>query len=140
MVFGRTARTTAPTLLPVHRRMISEMEKAGQLDRALEGLPSDEALAGRLASGIGLTSPELAVLLAYAKINATKAVQSSTLPDDDWTRQVLEDYFPALLRESFADRMAGHRLRRELRPPREPRRRRQPRHRSRRRCSGCRPR
>src|SRR5690606_21917215 len=31
-----------------------------------------------------------------------------------WTRQVLEEYFPTPLREAFADRMPGHRLRREL--------------------------
>jgi glutamate dehydrogenase len=108
------SRAQAASLLPVHQRMIAEMERAGLLDRTLEGLPSDEALAARLAEGTGLTSPELAVLLAYAKIWATRQVQSSPLPDDDWTQQVLVEYFPTPLRERFGDRMAGHRLRREL--------------------------
>ncbi len=107
------SRTQAAALIPVHRRMISDMEKVG-LDRDLEGLPSDDALGARVGAGIGLTSPELAVLLAYAKINATRDIQASSLPDDAWTRQVLVDYFPNPLRERFADRMPGHRLRREL--------------------------
>ena len=111
--FG-ASRTQAASLLPVHRRMIGDMERAGHLDRTLEGLPSDEAIATRLAGGIGLTSPELAVLLAYSKIEAKREIQASSLPDDDWTQQVLVDYFPTPLRERFADRMAGHRLRREL--------------------------
>jgi len=108
------ARAQAPSLLPVHRRMITEMERAGLLDRTLEGLPSDEVLAVRHTAGTGLTSPELAVLLAYSKIQATREVQASTLPDDDWTHQVLVEYFPTPLRKRFRERMAHHRLRREL--------------------------
>jgi glutamate dehydrogenase len=107
------SRTQAAALLPVHRRMIADMEMAG-LDRTLEALPSDEALAARVTAGIGLSSPELAILLAYAKINATREIQASSLPDDDWTGQVLLEYFPTPLRERFADRMPNHRLRREL--------------------------
>ena len=47
--------------------MITELERAGQLDRALEALPTDEELAARRPAGGGLTSPELAVLLAYVE-------------------------------------------------------------------------
>src|SRR5690606_20080757 len=56
----------AAQLLPVHRRMINEMERAGQLDRNLEALPTEKELDAR--TGIGLTMPELAVLLAYSKM------------------------------------------------------------------------
>jgi glutamate dehydrogenase len=108
------SRSQAPSLLSVHRRMISEWENAGLLDRTLEALPTDAAIATRLAAGMGLSSPELAILLAYAKINATREIQASSLPDDDWTSQVLVEYFPTHLRERFANRMPGHRLRREI--------------------------
>jgi glutamate dehydrogenase len=94
--------------------MITEWERAGHLDRALEFLPTDEALAVRGQLGGGLTSPELAVLLAYAKIVATREIHESTLPDDPWTRQVLVDYFPTPLRTRYAERMEGHRLHREI--------------------------
>jgi glutamate dehydrogenase len=108
------SRAQAVALLSVHRRMITEMERSGQLNRALEGLPTDEELDARAAAGAGLTTPELAVLLAYTKIIAEREINESALPDDDWTHRVLLDYFPAPLRENYAEGMTGHRLRREI--------------------------
>ncbi|WP_213454220.1 NAD-glutamate dehydrogenase [Rhizomonospora bruguierae] len=105
------AREQSGLLLPVHRRMLTDFEKAGQLDRSLEALPTDEELAARPA---GLTSPEFAVLLAYVKIVLEGEVLVSGLPDEEWTHEVLREYFPTPLRERFADRMPGHRLHREI--------------------------
>ncbi|SCL69495.1 NAD-glutamate dehydrogenase [Micromonospora chersina] len=106
------AQAQAASLLPVHRRMISELERAGQLDRALEALPSDEELAVRGESG--LTAPEFAVLLAYVKIVLEREIVSEGLADEEWTTDVLVNYFPTPLRERFADRMGRHRLRRDI--------------------------
>jgi glutamate dehydrogenase len=94
--------------------MIVEMEKAGQLDRTVEAMPTEDELDARAAAGLGLTSPELAVLLAYAKITVAHEVVTSTLPDEAWTDEVLTEYFPSPLRGTFADQMAGHRLRRDI--------------------------
>jgi glutamate dehydrogenase len=108
------ARAQAHSLLPVHRRLISEMERDGRLDRGLEAMPSDEELAARFAAGTGLTSPEFAVLLAYVKIALEAEINSSPVPDEDWTRDVLVDYFPTPLRERYASLMDSHALRREI--------------------------
>jgi glutamate dehydrogenase len=54
------------------------------------------------------------VLLAYVKIVLEREVLASGIADEEWTNDVLADYFPTPLRERFADRMAGHRLRREI--------------------------
>ncbi len=108
------SRSQARSLLPVHRRMINAMERAGQLDRSLEALPSDEELEARAAAGAGLTSPEFAVLLAYTKIIGEREINESALPDEKWTHKVLVDYFPTPLRERCADEMSRHRLRREI--------------------------
>jgi len=108
------SRVQARSLLPVHRRMIAQMERAGQLDRDLEALPSDEELEARAVAGTGLSSPEFAALLAYTKIIGKREINESALPDDEWTRKVLLDYFPTPLRERYADQMSGHRLRREI--------------------------
>ena len=62
------AAAQALPMVDVHVRYMRWLEQAGRLDRDLEGLPSDEALAERKAAGEGLTSPEFAVLLAYTKI------------------------------------------------------------------------
>jgi glutamate dehydrogenase len=102
------------SLLPVHRRLIAELERSGRLDRALEAMPSDEELAARAEAGGGLTSPEFAVLLAYVKIDLEDEIVGSTLPDDEWTSSVLANYFPTPLRSRYADRMARHALRREI--------------------------
>jgi glutamate dehydrogenase len=108
------ARAQSRSLLPVHRRMLSDFERRGQLNRALEALPTDEELQVRGESGQGLTSPEFAVLLAYVKIVLKREILDSGLADDEWTYDVLADYFPSPLRERCGDRMAGHRLRREI--------------------------
>jgi glutamate dehydrogenase len=108
------ARTQARSLLPVHRRMLSDLERNGHLDRALEALPTDEELQVRSEAGLGLTAPEFAVLLAYVKIVLEREILDSGLADDEWTYDVLADYFPTPLRDRYADRMAGHRLRREI--------------------------
>jgi glutamate dehydrogenase len=109
-----TARAQAHSLLPVHRRLIGDMERDGLLDRALEAMPSDEELAARFVAGTGLTSPEFAVLLAYVKIALEREINASSLPDEDWMHEVLVDYFPTPLRERYGTLMEGHALHREI--------------------------
>ncbi|MEV6596872.1 NAD-glutamate dehydrogenase [Actinoplanes sp. NPDC051346] len=108
------ARQQAHSLLPVHRRMLTAMEQAGQLNRELEALPTDKELGVRHENGEGLTPPEFAVLLAYVKILLERQVLADAIVDEEWTTGVLARYFPTPLRERFAARMAGHRLRREI--------------------------
>ncbi len=112
------SRAQALPLLPVHRRMITDMERTGQLDRAIEALPADEELEARGMTGRGLTSPELAVMLAYTKIIAEREITDSDLPDDPWTDGVVSAYFPTPLRERFADRMRPIRCGANWSPPR----------------------
>jgi glutamate dehydrogenase len=108
------ARSQSLSLLPVHRRMVNDLERRGLLDRELEALPDDAELAQRAGSGRGLTSPEFAVLLAYVKITIEREILDSTLPDEEWTHHVLVEYFPTPLRERYEHRMDTHRLRREI--------------------------
>ncbi len=108
------AVTQAPSMLGVHARLIQHLEQSGRLSRELEFLPSDEVLSERGAARGGLVSPELAVLLAYAKIELYDALLASGLPDDEYMASELVRYFPRVLSERFPDRMHEHRLRREL--------------------------
>lgn len=107
------ARAQTLSLLPVHRRLITELERSGRLDRALEGLPTDEELAARAENGEGLSTPEFAVLMAYVKIALEEEIVHSDLPDDAWTAQTMADYFPTPL-HGMTQQMAEHRLRREI--------------------------
>nr|MBA3487930.1 NAD-glutamate dehydrogenase [Longispora sp. (in: high G+C Gram-positive bacteria)] len=109
-----TAGVQAHSMLPVHRRMIADLERSGRLNRELEALPTEEEIDSRASAGIGLTSPELAVLLAYIKIALEQEILATTLPDEDWTNQILTGYFPTPLRQRYEAEMHNHPLRREI--------------------------
>ena len=104
----------APRLLDAQQRFIQYLEKNGRLSRAIEFLPSDEEFAERRSNGVGLTTPEGAVLLAYSKMWLYDEVLASTLPDDPWVATALHRYFPAPLRTTYATYMARHPLSREI--------------------------
>jgi glutamate dehydrogenase len=71
-------------------------------------------MAERRGRGEGLTRPELAVLLAYAKRSIKRDLLESDLPDAKYLEQDLVDYFPSPIVERFESILAEHRLRREL--------------------------
>ncbi|MBL0407814.1 NAD-glutamate dehydrogenase [Microvirga aerilata] len=103
-----------PADLGFARRLMHMLEAQGRLNRAVEYLPDDSTLAERARRGEALTRPELAVLLAYAKLSLHDELLESTVPDDPYLAKELERYFPAAMRERFPDAIAGHRLRREI--------------------------
>jgi glutamate dehydrogenase len=108
-----TAVAQAGSMHEVHLRYLDVLERSGHLDRALEVLPTAEQLVERGGSG-GLTIPELAVLLAYTKIELYKQLLASDVPEDPFLGHELERYFPDALRDRFAGRIADHPLRREI--------------------------
>ncbi len=97
-----------------YRRFIVSLERKGVLARRLEALPDEEVLAERRAARKGLTRPEIAVLLAYAKTSLYPEILDSDMPDDPYLSTVLERYFPAPLRQRFPGEIESHRLRREI--------------------------
>ena len=108
------AQARGPAALDRHTRLIRDLERSGRLDRALEFLPDDETLAARAAARQGLTRPELAVLLAYAKMSLDAELLASDLPDAPELAVDRRDYFPPALRERFAAQIGAHPLRREI--------------------------
>jgi glutamate dehydrogenase len=104
----------ATSMLPALGRLMRALERTAGLDRALEALPDDAALAALAAEGAGLTSPELAVLVAYTKLDLKRALLDSAVPDEPFTEPWLHDYVPAALRERFAEGLAAHPLRRQI--------------------------
>ena len=108
------ARRGAPALVTVHQRMIRALEHEGILDRAVENLPDDEEFATRRAAGEALTSPELAVLLAYGKIALLADLNEATLADDPWFQRTLIDYFPPTMREDYTNEITTHPLRSQI--------------------------
>ena len=101
-------------MVDVHARYIHALEQSGRLNRELEFLPSEEELGERRANGVGLTAPEFAILLSYAKITLYKELLASNAPEDPYLSGELERYFPTPLRERFREQMREHRLHREI--------------------------
>ncbi len=64
-------------------------------------LPDDAGFAALEAAGAGLTSPELATLLAHTKLDLTAQVLATDLPDVAAFAARLPEYFPRPLRERF---------------------------------------
>ncbi|MCG6121866.1 MAG: NAD-glutamate dehydrogenase [Microvirga sp.] len=96
------------------RRLMQMLEQEGRLDRTVEYLPDDGALTERSLRGEALTRPEIAVLIAYAKLSLYDRLLGSSVPDDPYLGRELQRYFPAEIRERFPDTIEDHRLRREI--------------------------
>ena len=95
-------------------RLMQSLEQRGLLDRAVEFLPDDVAIAERTRRGQPFTRPELAVLLAYAKLTLYDDLLASGVPDDPYLARELSQYFPREVRDKFPDSVEFHRLRREV--------------------------
>ena len=95
-------------------RLMRSLEKTGRLNRTVEFLPDDETLMERASAGHGLTRPEISVLLSYSKIWLYDELLASRLPDSEYLKSDLINYFPAPLRIKYSDAISSHRLHREI--------------------------
>jgi len=109
-----TLEAQAVSRLPELRQLIRSLERRGELNRSIEYLPDEETLSERRQRGLGLTRPELAVLLSYSKIVLNQQLINSDVPEDPYLSTELERYFPAPVRTRFAAAIRRHRLRREI--------------------------
>jgi len=109
LVERRSARATGDLL-----RLMNRLEADGHLDRAVETLPDDQALAERMVASKPLTRAEIGVLLSYAKIVLFDDLTGSDLMDDPYFDSTLIDYFPKRMHKNHGADIRGHRLRREV--------------------------
>ena len=108
------AEADGAAAIPGYVRVIEIFEASGRLDRAVEGLAGNEALLRRGQEGQGLTRPELAVLLATAKLALQDAIEHGDLGHDDALRPDLHAAFPPAMQARFATAIDEHRLRGEI--------------------------
>jgi glutamate dehydrogenase len=99
--------------LDAQQRFMQALTARGKLDRKVEGLPSDQRVQEMKQAGQALTRPELAVLMAYSKLELSDDIVASTAPEDPFFEETLVRYFPQALAR-FEEQMRGHRLRREI--------------------------
>ncbi|MGJ7916515.1 NAD-glutamate dehydrogenase domain-containing protein [Massilia sp. LXY-6] len=77
--------------------LITSLEGEGAVSRELEQLPLDSELQRRKALGLGLTTPELAVVIANVKNRFKRILAALPLTELPWAETVLRPYFPQQL-------------------------------------------
>lgn len=97
-----------------YQRVIQALEQSGKLNRQLEGLPTDDELLQRKQAGLGLTRPELSVLISYIKAELKEQLNDDAIANDSHCARLLFGAFPEALAQQFAEPLAQHRLRREI--------------------------
>ncbi|MBL4596688.1 MAG: NAD-glutamate dehydrogenase [Robiginitomaculum sp.] len=115
------AERTAQKDMNAYGRLMENLEAEGRLDRAIENLPDTDAVLARSTQGSsqspgqssGMTRPEMATLMAYAKNTLVEDLVAGSAPDDPHFEAMLRGYFPKQVHE-FEDERQNHRLRREI--------------------------
>ncbi|MBU2178870.1 MAG: NAD-glutamate dehydrogenase [Gammaproteobacteria bacterium] len=97
-----------------YTRFIHALEKDGKLNRELEFLPTDDALAERMVKGAGLTRPELAILTAYGKMVLKEQLVLPEIFENNYFKQELFQAFPQVLQDKYAKEMENHPLKAEI--------------------------
>ncbi|MBI4603440.1 MAG: NAD-glutamate dehydrogenase [Planctomycetes bacterium] len=100
--------------LDEHGHLMDELVAAGLLNRALEKVPAERDLVRLRESRMGLTRPQLSVLLAYAKIDAYLKLLASPIAGEPELEPFLVEYFPPDVSTPFAEDVGEHPLRREI--------------------------
>ena len=104
----------APARIFAYEDLANLLEETGLLDRASENLPGNDELTERRRGGRGMERPELAVLLAYAKIWVARSLEASGFADDPWLERDMRSYFPDAVVERCGHLLGEHPLRTQL--------------------------
>jgi glutamate dehydrogenase len=100
--------------LPAILRLIEQFEATGALNRAVEGLGSNEEYLRRAQELRGLTRPELAVILSTAKLAIQAAAEAGELGADPLLDDEVLAAFPAAMVTAHRDAILTHQLRNEI--------------------------
>ena len=100
--------------VPAHLRLIETFEASGRLSRVVEGLAGNDVFSRRAQDGHGLTRPELAVLLATAKLGLQEAIERSDVALDQAMVPELLAAFPRAMIKEHRAAIEHHQLRGEI--------------------------
>ena len=102
--------------LPEHQQLLRWLERHGELDRAVEFLPSEEELEERRQQGRG---PDTARTCVATRLRQDRAqpralTQTGSAADPYLARELEGAIFTQALQRRFPDRIQKHRLRRQI--------------------------
>lgn len=104
----------ADITLARHQQYINVLEKTAELNRSVEHLPDEKQFLERKNADKGLTRPELAVILAYTKIQIKNMILHSNLSKDAYLARIVSTAFPPSIQKKYGKMMSKHRLFREI--------------------------
>jgi len=100
--------------LSLHQNYLHELELEHIVNRSVEFLPDEKTLLERKTLHLGLTRPELAVLLAYTKIFVKRELLESDIPENTYLSQIITTAFPSSIEKTYKKAMFEHPLRRDI--------------------------
>lgn len=93
--------------------LADRFEAAGLLNRRNDAFPSRKDILARAESG--LTRPELALLMANAKLSLKRALlEAPHIMESEWIKNLLIKYFPVSMRSCFPNEILRHPLGKEI--------------------------
>ena len=95
-------------------RVIQHLEKLKILKRKTEFVASDKVLKARFKAGVGLTGPEISVILAYSKIVLKAELLKSDVPNKVYFKSYLYKPFPSVLVDKYKKYIDKHYLAKEI--------------------------
>ena len=95
-------------------KFLNYLEKIGLLNREVEFLPSKKEIDRRQIEKVGMTRPELCVMLAYSKMDIYNKILNSSLVKDEYFNKHLFAYFPKTMQKKFTSEIENHQLRNEI--------------------------
>ncbi len=93
---------------------IASLSAHANVDPGELGLPDAATMSERRAQGLGLTRPELAVLLGLAKLHAQEELLEGDFGLDPYLAPLYEAYFPSRFLAEHPEALRTHRLRPEI--------------------------
>ncbi|MES2984250.1 MAG: NAD-glutamate dehydrogenase [Pseudomonadota bacterium] len=108
------AQLQGERLIEPASQLMTQLESEHFLNRAVEALPDSKQLAELRSTHQGLTRPEIAVLLAYAKMSFFRDLAVAPVLDAPYFEADLLKYFPKAMQKDYAGEIKSHRLRREI--------------------------
>ena len=117
--FEQAQRVALEESTSVHRldsyeQLMAGLEEDGILVRELEGLPTTEEMLERSRAGMGMTGPEIGVILAYSKRSLADSLLASDVSEASFLAENVVAYFPDEITSRFGDLIPEHPLLRQL--------------------------
>ena len=100
--------------IDMYGRVLNSLVREGHLDLVIEFLPNKTEIATRKSDGLGLTRPEVSVLMAYIKNIINKELLQSNMLMDPYMQQYLISAFPSVIADKFATYLLQHPLATEI--------------------------